>query len=97
VGERDLKVSFYATFRPIVGGKTIDVAVPEGASVRELVDAVVARFPPLGARLRDEAGAVPRGVHVFVNGRGAGYLAQGWQTPITSDDRIDIFPAVAGG
>lgn len=92
-----MKVSFYATFRPIVGGKTVDIAVPEGSSVGDLVQAIIARFPPLGAVLLDESGRVPRGVHVFVNGRGAGYLPEGWQTPITPDDTIDVFPAVAGG
>ena len=92
-----MQVSFYATFRPIVGGKTIDIAVQERISVRELVAAVIARFPALGPVLLDERGEVPRGVHVFVNGRGAGYLPQGWQTAITPDDKIDIFPAIAGG
>ncbi len=92
-----MQVRFYATFRPIVGGKTVDIAVPGECSVRELVDAVIARFPPMGAILLDERGEVPRGVHVFVNGRGAGYLPHGWQTPVTPADKIDIFPAVAGG
>jgi molybdopterin synthase sulfur carrier subunit len=92
-----LQVRFYATFRPIVGGKTVEVAVPAGASVRELVEAIVARFPAMGPILLDATGEIPRGVHVFVNGRGAGYLPDGWQTRLTPDDSIDLFPAVAGG
>ena len=92
-----MKVHFYATLRPIVGGKTVDIDAPVDASVQALVDAVVERYPDLAPMLRGDDGRVPRGVHVFVNGRGAGYLADGWATRISAADRIDVFPAVAGG
>jgi molybdopterin synthase sulfur carrier subunit len=92
-----VEVSFYATLRSIVGAKTVDIAAAEGATVRELVEAIVAQHPALGPILLDEAGAVPRGVHVFVNGRGVGYLTRGFETPLAADDTIDVFPAVAGG
>jgi molybdopterin converting factor small subunit len=36
-------------------------------------------------------------VHVFVNGRGAGWLPDAYATPLAADDSVDIFPAVAGG
>jgi MoaD family protein len=92
-----VKVSFYATFRPIVGARTVDVPAPEGVTLRELVDAIVTRHPGLRPLLLDEAGEVPRGVHLFVNGRGAGYLAQGFETPLAPGDEVAVFPAVAGG
>jgi molybdopterin synthase sulfur carrier subunit len=92
-----VKVSFYATLRPVVGAKTLDFAVPEGATVRELVGAIVAQHPDLRPMLLNEAGAPTRGVHVFVNGRGAGFLAKGLETPLSADDTVDVFPAVAGG
>jgi molybdopterin synthase sulfur carrier subunit len=92
-----VKVHFYASMRPIVGAKTVDIAAPEGATVRELVDAIVAQHPGLGPLLQDETGGVPRGVHVFVNGRGAGYLERGYETRLSADDSVDLFPAVAGG
>jgi molybdopterin synthase sulfur carrier subunit len=92
-----VKVRFYATMRPIVGAKSVDIAAPEGTTVHELVDAIVAQHPGLAPLLRDATGGVPRGVHVFVNGRGAGYLERGYETRLTADDSIDVFPAVAGG
>jgi molybdopterin synthase sulfur carrier subunit len=92
-----VNVHFYATLRAIVGRKTVEIAVPDGADVQELVEAVVGQFPDLGEFLLDADGLVPRGVHVFVNGRGAGYLADGYATRLTADDRLDLFPAVAGG
>lgn len=92
-----MKVSFYATLRPVVGAKTLDFAVPEGATLRELVDAIVAQHPDLGPMLLREPGSPARGVQVFVNGRAAGYLAEGLETPLSADDAVDVFPAVAGG
>ena len=92
-----MKVRFYATLRLVVGAKTVDVAAPEGATVRELVGAIVTQHPALGPMLLDEEGTVPRGVQVFVNGRGAGYLPKGLETPLSADDAVDVFPAIAGG
>jgi len=92
-----VQVRFYATLRPLVGARAAEIELPAEATVRELVEAVVAQHPALRDILLDEHGRVPRGVHVFVNGRGAGYLAQGWDTRLASEDRVDIFPAVAGG
>lgn len=92
-----MKVRFYAALRSAVGAKTLDFAVPEGSTVRELVDAIVAQHPDLGPMFPDEGGTPTRGVHVFVNGRGAGYLARGFETPLSADDAVDVFPAVAGG
>ncbi|RPJ39762.1 MAG: MoaD/ThiS family protein, partial [Chloroflexi bacterium] len=51
-----MKVNFYATFRPLVGGKTVVIEDPEGCTVAELVQAVIARFPALGPQLIDESG-----------------------------------------
>ena len=92
-----VRVRFYATFRSVVGAKIADIAVPGEATVQDLLDAVVARFPDLAPLLLDEAGALSRYAHLFVNGRGAIHLPLGMQTPLASSDLVDFFPAVAGG
>ena len=92
-----MKVHFYATLRAIVQTGTVDVALREGGSVGELLDEIVARFPALRPKLLAGDGSLARGVHVFVNGRGAGFLPDGLGTPVAPDDSVDIFPAVAGG
>jgi sulfur-carrier protein len=92
-----MKVNFYATLRPIVGQKTVTFDLPPGITVGELVEAVVERFPPLRRELLDEDGRLYGHVHVFVNGRDAPYLADAMETVIQPADKIDIFPAVAGG
>ena len=92
-----MQVRFYATLRPIAGGRSLEIALPEAATIQALVEAVVTQQPALAEVLLDSHGAVRRGIHVFVNGRGAGYLPKGFATKLVEGDSIDIFPAVAGG
>jgi molybdopterin synthase sulfur carrier subunit len=91
-----MQIGFYATLRPIVGAKRVDVDVPEGATVGDLVALLVARWPALAQALLDESGALSRRAHVFVDGRSARFL-EGEQTRLDPTARIDVIPAVAGG
>jgi molybdopterin synthase sulfur carrier subunit len=90
---KTVKVNFYATLRQIVGGKTVEVDVPEGITVKELVDGLVTRYP----ELLDEAGNLHGHVHVFVNGRDVPFLADKINTRISPQDAVNIFPPVGGG
>jgi MoaD family protein len=92
-----VRIHFYATLRPIVGGASIELELAEGASVRELVEQLIRRFPGLGEVMLDAEGGLSRRVHVFLDGRGAAHLPLGVETTIAREQRIDIFPAVAGG
>jgi MoaD family protein len=90
-------VNLYATLRLVVGRKTVDVSLPEGATLRDLLDAVVRRFPALAEKLLTQAGQLSRQVNVFIDGRGAPYLHDGLDTVLRADQKVDIFPAIAGG
>jgi molybdopterin synthase sulfur carrier subunit len=92
-----MKVSFFATLRPIVGAKTVDMALPDGTTVAGLIEAIVTRYPPMRPALLDEGGQLWPHVHVMVNGRDSHYLAHGLATIIQPADTINIFPAVGGG
>lgn len=92
-----MKVNFYATLRPIVGKKTVNFDLPANVTVEQLVEIVVNRYPPLRKELLDEEGKLFPHVHVFVNGRDAPYLDDAMDTVLRPDDKVDIFPAVAGG
>ncbi len=92
-----MKVNFFATFRQKVGGKTVEVDFAEGSTLQQLLQALVAHFPPIGAELFDEGGNLRGHVHVFVNGRDSTYLADQLETRINTEDVINIFPPVGGG
>lgn len=92
-----MKVNFYATLRQVVGLKTVDFPLPEGATVGQLVDEMIRCYPGLRRELLDEHGQLYRHVHVFVNGRDAQFLDKGLDTPLDADDNLGVFPAVGGG
>jgi molybdopterin synthase sulfur carrier subunit len=92
-----MKVHFFATLRPIVGGKTVDFEVDHGVTVQELLNVMIERFPKLHHELLDETGKLHGHVHFFVNGRDAQFLENGVETRIMPDDAVNIFPAVGGG
>jgi molybdopterin synthase sulfur carrier subunit len=92
-----VKVSLYATIRAIAGTKTLELDLPDGSSVRELLDRLVQRCPPLAEKLFDPDGKLCRSVQVFVDGRSALHLPDGLETKLAADQAVDIFPAIAGG
>jgi MoaD family protein len=90
-------VTLYATLRQVVGGKTVNLDLPPGASVQALLAALLARYPALRPHLYAPAGGLYPHVHIFVNGRDAQYLAHGLDTPLAPTDTVNIFPPVGGG
>jgi molybdopterin synthase sulfur carrier subunit len=92
-----VKVNFFATFRPIVGGKTVEVDVAQGSTVQQLLQALIVRYPALDQALFDDVKHLHRHVHVFVNGRDVVYLADQLETRLDAEDVINIFPPVGGG
>jgi len=80
--------------RSAAGGQS--EAVLDGATVREVLDGLYARFDGLGDRLADEDGALRRFVNVYVGGEDIRFL-DGLDTPVADGAELTILPAVAGG
>lgn len=92
-----MKVNFYATLRDVTGQKTVDFDLPESATVSQLLDAILKRYPPMREKLFDENGDLLGFIHVFINGRDAPFLEDKLETVIHPGDTISLFPAVGGG
>jgi molybdopterin synthase sulfur carrier subunit len=90
-------VNFYATLRQIVGKKTLEIEMPDGGTVRELVAEIIQAYPPMRRELFDENGELYHHVHILVNGRDTPYLENAIDTPLRPDDIVNVFPAVGGG
>ena len=73
------------------------LASHDGATVRDLIGRLGERFPELREKLDDGAGGLARHTHVFVDGRGVRWLPDGLDTVLRADQRVEVFPAVAGG
>jgi molybdopterin synthase sulfur carrier subunit len=92
-----MNVNFHATLREVTGCKSVELALPAGATVQLLLDAVLERFPKMRSKLLDDQGRLHPHVHIFINGRDAPYLDRALETPLRKEDLVDLFPAVAGG
>ncbi|MFN8558262.1 MAG: DUF1952 domain-containing protein [Dehalococcoidia bacterium] len=76
-----MKVQFYATFRQVAGGKQAEVALPAGASARDLLVAVTERYPAFAPMFWEADGRLSDYVKVFVDGREIRHL-QLLDTPV---------------
>jgi molybdopterin synthase sulfur carrier subunit len=92
-----MMITFYATLREIVGGRSVDFPLLDGATVRQLLDEMIDRYPAIRRELLNEHGELYPHVHLFINGRDAPYLENGLDTILLPDDVITVFPAVGGG
>ena len=62
-----MRVVFYATLRDIVKGKSADFDLEHGVTARELLDAIVTRYPAMKKELLNADGRLFGHVHFFVN------------------------------
>jgi len=91
-----MDVRFYATLRPMVGGKTVHLELADDATVRDLLNTITALFPKLGPLIWTAEGKLGEYIKVFVDGREIRYL-QMLETPVPPNADVDIFPPAAGG
>jgi len=76
-----------------------ELVVPVGREatlLRTVLDAAVVTRPQLGARIRDETGALRRHVNVFVDGQDVRRVG-GLDVVVGPDAVVHILPSVAGG
>ncbi len=77
----------------VLGEKQVDV---EGATVGEVLDGLVARYPALRPHLLADDGELNRFVNVYVDGQDVRYL-EALATAVEPSDTVIILPAMAGG
>ncbi len=68
----------------------------DGATVGEIFDGLVARYPGIKANLIGDDGGLHKFVNVYVNDDDIRFLDK-LDTKVSSGDTISILPAVAGG
>ena len=77
--------------RSLTGGKSqVDV---EGSTVREIVDALEARYPGVAARIVEE-GRIRPGLSVAVDGTVGN---KGMREPVGPNSEVHFVPAMTGG
>jgi molybdopterin converting factor small subunit len=90
-------INLYATFRVQAGVKTLEVNLPTGTTLRNVVDRIIEKIPALKTVWLTEEGEIQNYVYGFINGTDSGTLPEGWETKLRAEDVIDFLPPVAGG
>ncbi len=67
-----------------------------GATLGDAVADIVARYPRLAPRLRDEQGQPYRFVVFYVNDEDSRFHG-GFAAPVNDGDEVTVVPAIAGG
>ena len=82
---------------PLAGGRRrLEVPVPEGGTVADVLDALEREHPVLGRRVRDETRSLRRFVNVYLDGDDVRRLA-GTACPVADGQELRIIQSVAGG
>jgi molybdopterin synthase sulfur carrier subunit len=89
-------VRLYAFLRELAGERDVEIAIPDGATIHDLISRLVELRPVLAERLLDEDGNTPQFVNILVNGRDIRDL-DGLDTPVMPNDEVTIVPPIAGG
>ena len=92
-----MQVNFYGIYRPIAGSKTVEFNIDRGSTARQLIEALVTRFPPLRDELLDASGNLHFYVPLYINGRNPRLLSNGVDTIQKPDDVLSIYSPVASG
>ncbi|HET9059347.1 MAG TPA: MoaD/ThiS family protein [Acidimicrobiales bacterium] len=80
--------------RPMAGGEAVVPA--EGATLREVFDDLVLRYPGLRPSLFTPEGEMHRHLNVFLNDDDVRYLGK-LEAKVGGSDTVTLMPAVAGG
>ena len=84
VNAMKVRVQFYAQLRDLIGMRELEVDLPEGASVRELLDQIYAKQPAL--RSHDKS---------ILIGAGLEFVDRNYK--LKPGEEIAIMPPVQGG
>jgi molybdopterin synthase sulfur carrier subunit len=91
-----VQIRLYATLRQIAGTRELEIPVEVNQTVGDVLRALVARHPRLKQAVWDPDGSLAGHVAVILNGRDIRHLSE-VDTPVSDDDRLDVFPPVGGG
>ncbi len=91
-------VKLFASLRDIVGEREVRIEVAEGATVKDVLDAMIRRYGSAFKRqvVDPATEELQSSIRVLVNGRDVSFL-KGLKTKVGDDDTVAILPPVGGG
>lgn len=92
-----MKARFYANMRTVLGMSSLDINDLQVDTFRELVNALVEKYPDARFHLLDENNDLRQDVPVYVDGRNPRLLEAGVDTPLKPDTVVSFFSPISSG
>jgi MoaD family protein len=92
-----MQVNFYGIYRLITGAKSSEFDAVQGGTIRDLLQAVTARYPALRDEMFDKRDKVYAYIPLYINGRNPRLLAKGFDSPVQAEDVLSIFSPISSG
>lgn len=92
-----MRVEFYGTFRLITEVKAIEFEITPTSTIRDLLQAVIKRFPALRHELFDEHANLYAYIPIYINGRNPRLFADGLDSIIGPKDVLSLFSPISSG
>lgn len=92
-----IKVNLLADYRLITGAKEMVLEVPEGETIKGVIEKVVRLYPKLRQHWMDDHGELYVHVQLYINKDDVNILPLKLDTLVNENDEIDFIPPVIGG
>ncbi|MFX1368444.1 MAG: MoaD/ThiS family protein [Promethearchaeota archaeon] len=91
-----MRFKSFGPFRRALAGKVLEVDVPEGSTVQQVISRVIEIGGPEIERLIMDGGRISGNLIVMLNKKDVNTLG-GIEVPVSENDEIAILPHVQGG
>jgi molybdopterin converting factor small subunit len=90
-------IEFYGVYRLSIGKKTVELEMPQNATIYDALQAVALRFPVLQNEMFNQQGDLYPHQPLYINGRNPRLLKDGLHTFVRSDDVLSVFSPISSG
>ena len=90
-------VKIFGTLRLISGKKSIQVDLPGGTTLGDLLQEIIQQIPALQSELMEASGSLRKDLPLFVNGRNPRLLPGSVDIALQPDDVISLFSPISSG
>lgn len=92
-----MKFEFYGVYRLSIGSKTLELELPNDATILDALQLAAQRFPILQTEMFDQHNNLYPHQPLYFNGRNPRLFEDGLHTVVHSDDVLSIFSPISSG
>jgi molybdopterin converting factor small subunit len=92
-----MQIKIFGTLRLLLGRKTVQLDLPAGTALEDVLRELARQFPPLRAELWDADGRLRPDLPLFLNGRNPRLLPRDQTAVLGPADELCLFSPVSSG